>query len=215
MRWDAWDIDVTPCAIKTLEKLYAFCEEPDIYEHPPCASLYLTESGVKDSILLRLLKLEGACSHAYMIMSHCEDMKHDVRIQLERDDLSSKNSEHLLWQQEQIKTEVMRRQMQYGASVDQLGRFARRCVNTMKRERHPTTAPLSTSEYRKSVSKSKEVAGTAVTSCDCYICHEAIRTGKTSHSLACGHKFHSRCLKRWLLNEHPTCPTCRYCPRAS
>ncbi|EFC44897.1 hypothetical protein NAEGRDRAFT_5673, partial [Naegleria gruberi] len=42
----------------------------------------------------------------------------------------------------------------------------------------------------------------AVCICDFEECDELIR-------LPCGHVFHKDCVSTWL-NEHNTCPTCRY-----
>lgn len=42
---------------------------------------------------------------------------------------------------------------------------------------------------------------------DCSICQEDIFTGCAS-CIPCGHVFHTKCLKRWLLTSY-SCPVCR------
>ena len=41
----------------------------------------------------------------------------------------------------------------------------------------------------------------------CVICMEDIKQGTTLKVLNCGHKFHSRCIDRWLKRK-ATCPVC-------
>jgi len=44
----------------------------------------------------------------------------------------------------------------------------------------------------------------------CSVCLDSISDG-TGEVTACGHKFHTLCLDKWLLTSHPnpTCPECR------
>ena len=210
-QWSVRDLDVVPCPIDTLEGIVAFCENPNMHEHPPCASLYLTESGVRDSVLLRLLKLEGACSQAYMIMSHCDKMMQDMNICLLTWDGQSEavGREQILQQQEHVRVEGVRRRMQYAVALERLRGYAQRRLDAIKRELRPTTTPLTSPEYTNFVTKSTGSTGAP----PCSICHESIIEARASHHLSCGHEFHPRCLKRWLHKERPTCPNCRYCPR--
>ena len=43
---------------------------------------------------------------------------------------------------------------------------------------------------------------------DCTICLLPIKEGEDNKTLACGHQYHTTCLKPWLKNNS-TCPTCR------
>lgn len=42
----------------------------------------------------------------------------------------------------------------------------------------------------------------------CAVCLEPYQAEETLMALACGHRFHWGCAKRWLL-ERATCPVCR------
>jgi hypothetical protein len=46
---------------------------------------------------------------------------------------------------------------------------------------------------------------------NCSICFENIKKTERVSKTTCGHKFHTRCLRRWLTKEcsTPTCPMCR------
>ena len=44
---------------------------------------------------------------------------------------------------------------------------------------------------------------------NCAICFSNIALGEPGQLLPCGHMFHPPCIKPWL-NEHNTCPICRY-----
>ncbi|XP_032234867.2 E3 ubiquitin-protein ligase TTC3 isoform X2 [Nematostella vectensis] len=41
----------------------------------------------------------------------------------------------------------------------------------------------------------------------CVICHEEMRHNVVR--LECGHRYHDACIRKWLLGEQSTCPTCR------
>ena len=41
----------------------------------------------------------------------------------------------------------------------------------------------------------------------CVICREELKNGDTLYRAPCGHKFHKKCLKRWL-QEDNRCPMC-------
>ena len=41
----------------------------------------------------------------------------------------------------------------------------------------------------------------------CVICYEEFKKGAVLKELNCGHKFHSRCIDRWL-KKSATCPLC-------
>lgn len=45
----------------------------------------------------------------------------------------------------------------------------------------------------------------------CSVCFDEIKKTERMSKTACGHKFHTRCLRRWLTKEcnTPTCPMCR------
>ena len=43
---------------------------------------------------------------------------------------------------------------------------------------------------------------------DCSICYHPMVPLMTSYS--CGHRFHSRCIKRWIEYGGTTCPLCRF-----
>ena len=43
---------------------------------------------------------------------------------------------------------------------------------------------------------------------DCSICMDIMKT-KTSIKVACGHLFHTTCLKKWMQQGKDTCPLCR------
>ncbi len=44
--------------------------------------------------------------------------------------------------------------------------------------------------------------------CDCLICHECVSIKQFYRTLSCGHKYHKKCIDRWIF-KNPTCPTCR------
>ena len=44
---------------------------------------------------------------------------------------------------------------------------------------------------------------------ECYICLEAYAHGDELRKLPCAHEFHAKCVDRWLLDVHRTCPCCR------
>ena len=45
----------------------------------------------------------------------------------------------------------------------------------------------------------------------CVICMEEIKYGARISKTKCGHCFHSKCLRKWLVNNcnEPQCPCCR------
>ncbi|XP_067046074.1 E3 ubiquitin-protein ligase TTC3-like isoform X3 [Acropora muricata] len=43
----------------------------------------------------------------------------------------------------------------------------------------------------------------------CVICHEDMNLTSIVVTLECGHRYHSHCIRKWLLGEQSTCPTCR------
>jgi len=43
----------------------------------------------------------------------------------------------------------------------------------------------------------------------CVICHEDMNASSDIVTLECGHRYHSPCIRKWLLGEQSTCPTCR------
>ncbi|KAJ7333137.1 DAZ interacting zinc finger protein 3 [Desmophyllum pertusum] len=43
----------------------------------------------------------------------------------------------------------------------------------------------------------------------CVICHEDMNASIDIVTLECGHRYHSPCIRKWLLGEQSTCPTCR------
>lgn len=44
---------------------------------------------------------------------------------------------------------------------------------------------------------------------DCVICYQVYGNNKTA-ILKCGHKFHKKCVKKWLdVSAHKDCPLCR------
>jgi hypothetical protein len=44
---------------------------------------------------------------------------------------------------------------------------------------------------------------------ECAICLGEVEAGRSVYDVACGHKFHERCLEDWL-NTNANCPACRY-----
>jgi len=44
---------------------------------------------------------------------------------------------------------------------------------------------------------------------ECYICLSIFEAGDVVRILPCAHEFHSRCIDKWLLDVHRTCPCCR------
>ncbi|EKX37339.1 hypothetical protein GUITHDRAFT_97280, partial [Guillardia theta CCMP2712] len=44
---------------------------------------------------------------------------------------------------------------------------------------------------------------------ECYICLEEYVEEEVLRKLPCNHEFHSKCIDRWLLEVHRTCPCCR------
>jgi hypothetical protein len=44
---------------------------------------------------------------------------------------------------------------------------------------------------------------------ECYICLDTYVDGDEMRQLPCKHEFHSKCVDRWLLDVHSTCPCCR------
>ena len=71
LEFDEARLDDRPSVREALQGLKDFCDSHEPGEPPPCASLYLTESTISDSILLRLLKLEGACAQAFAVLQYC------------------------------------------------------------------------------------------------------------------------------------------------
>jgi hypothetical protein len=43
---------------------------------------------------------------------------------------------------------------------------------------------------------------------ECSICYEGI-TQRAQVRLECSHRFHSRCIRKWVDSDHLTCPLCR------
>ncbi len=44
----------------------------------------------------------------------------------------------------------------------------------------------------------------------CPVCHDDITSETGCTTLSCNHKFHLKCIVRWLVNPGPsTCPCCR------
>lgn len=43
----------------------------------------------------------------------------------------------------------------------------------------------------------------------CVICHEDMNASIDIVTLECGHRYHSPCIRKWLVGEQSTCPTCR------
>ena len=45
---------------------------------------------------------------------------------------------------------------------------------------------------------------------ECAICLEPLNGNELAASLICAHKFHARCVSKWLNTvRHPTCPLCQ------
>ena len=44
----------------------------------------------------------------------------------------------------------------------------------------------------------------------CNVCLENFEAGDELKLLPCFHRFHVRCIDKWLLQERPTCPTCKF-----
>ena len=44
---------------------------------------------------------------------------------------------------------------------------------------------------------------------ECYICLDTYEHGDKMRRLPCKHEFHAKCVDRWLLDVHRTCPCCR------
>mmetsp|Transcript_40065 Transcript_40065/g.105939 ORF Transcript_40065/g.105939 Transcript_40065/m.105939 type:complete len:196 (+) Transcript_40065:20-607(+) len=45
--------------------------------------------------------------------------------------------------------------------------------------------------------------------CECGICLSPLEHGQPLRVPACGHQFHSKCLRLWFEKGNPCCPTCR------
>lgn len=43
---------------------------------------------------------------------------------------------------------------------------------------------------------------------ECSVCYEAI-TGRGGIELPCKHLYHTKCLRKWVVSNHATCPYCR------
>jgi hypothetical protein len=43
---------------------------------------------------------------------------------------------------------------------------------------------------------------------DCSVCYEAIQE-RSAVKLPCSHVYHKKCLRKWIKNNHATCPYCR------
>ena len=43
----------------------------------------------------------------------------------------------------------------------------------------------------------------------CAICMEPMKLRRRVKQLPCGHVFCSRCIRRWVVSEHASCPVCR------
>ena len=55
----------------------------------------------------------------------------------------------------------------------------------------------------------EKVASTSCTSEDaCSICYEDQDGKEEVASLPCGHHFHKKCVKKWLVSGHFRCPLC-------
>ncbi|KAE8726319.1 hypothetical protein F3Y22_tig00007099pilonHSYRG00033 [Hibiscus syriacus] len=44
---------------------------------------------------------------------------------------------------------------------------------------------------------------------ECVVCLEEWKPGEVAKEMSCKHKFHDRCIEKWL-GIHGTCPVCRY-----
>ncbi|KAH6872081.1 hypothetical protein B0T10DRAFT_381472, partial [Thelonectria olida] len=45
----------------------------------------------------------------------------------------------------------------------------------------------------------------------CVICLQTLQERDIVRHLPCGHMFHSDCITKWFLNQHDTCPLCKFC----
>lgn len=43
----------------------------------------------------------------------------------------------------------------------------------------------------------------------CSICTEGLDAGGSTHTIDCGHTFHSACICNWFRTGNPSCPMCR------
>lgn len=57
----------------------------------------------------------------------------------------------------------------------------------------------------------KEIAEKEGEEINCPICQEEMKTNQHVFKTKCGHVFHQKCLKEWLVEkcERPTCPMCK------
>ena len=44
--------------------------------------------------------------------------------------------------------------------------------------------------------------------CTCTICMDELKEGEFVRKLSCMHKFHPKCVDKWLLTK-PLCPNCK------
>lgn len=55
----------------------------------------------------------------------------------------------------------------------------------------------------------QEVTSAAPENCACAVCMEEFKGGEMLSTLPCFHRFHRKCVERWL-KQTPSCPTCKY-----
>ncbi|XP_078381273.1 uncharacterized protein LOC144664036 isoform X2 [Oculina patagonica] len=71
------------------------------------------------------------------------------------------------------------------------------------------TQPMLSAKPAVDASKMAAIASGSYEEDPCVICHEDMNASYDIVTLECGHRYHSGCIRKWLMGEQSTCPTCR------